>query len=79
MTIRRQVAIALEKLIVDGRIHLQNRRNGRKSTKRGRKYYREEGEKAIFDTGILGLHSDLIRYIGNLNLEPAMVKCTPFY
>lgn len=69
--IRRQVAkIALEKLIVDGRIHpARIEEMVEKAQKEVESIIREEGEKAVFDTGILGLHSDLIRYIGKLKFR----------
>ncbi len=69
--IRRQVAkIALEKLITDGRIHpARIEEMVEKAQKEVESIIREEGEKATFDTGIIGLHSDLIRYIGKLKFR----------
>jgi ribonuclease Y len=66
--IRREVArLALEKLIQDGRIH-----PGRieemveKSKKEVEQTIREEGEQATFDTGVNGLHPELIKFLGRL-------------
>ncbi|MCL2166715.1 MAG: ribonuclease Y [Clostridiales bacterium] len=66
--IRREVArIALEKLILDGRIH-----PGRieemveKAKKEVEQSIREEGEQATFETGVNGLHTELIRLLGRL-------------
>lgn len=66
--VRREVArIALEKLILDGRIH-----PGRieemveKAKKEVEQSIREEGEQATFETGVNGLHTELIRLLGRL-------------
>ncbi|HHV19604.1 MAG TPA: ribonuclease Y, partial [Thermoanaerobacterales bacterium] len=66
--IRRQVAkIALEKLILDGRIHpARIEEMVEKAQKEVDSIIRDEGEKATFDTDIHGLHSDLIKYLGKL-------------
>lgn len=69
--IKRQIAkIALEKLIIDGRIHpARIEEMVEKAQKEIENIIREEGEKATFDTGIHGLHSDLIRYMGKLKFR----------
>jgi ribonuclease Y len=66
--IRRQVAkIALEKLILDGRIHpARIEEMVEKAQKEVDSIIRDEGEKATFDTDIHGLHNDLIKYLGKL-------------
>ena len=66
--IRREVArIALEKLIVDGRIHpARIEEMVEKATKEVENDIREEGEQATFETGVHGLHSELIRLLGRL-------------
>nr|WP_066353415.1 ribonuclease Y [Fervidicola ferrireducens] len=69
--IKRQIAkIALEKLIIDGRIHpARIEEMVEKAQKEIENIIREEGEKATFDVGIHGLHSDLIRYLGKLKFR----------
>lgn len=66
--IRRQVAkIALEKLILDGRIHpARIEEMVDKAQKEVDSIIRDEGEKATFDTDIHGLNSELIKYLGKL-------------
>ncbi|MFD3156579.1 ribonuclease Y [Haloimpatiens sp. FM7330] len=66
--IRREVArIALEKLIVDGRIHpARIEEMVEKAKKEVENIIREEGEQATFETGIHGLHSEIIRLLGRL-------------
>lgn len=66
--IRREVArIALEKLIVDGRIHpARIEEMVEKATKEVENDIREEGEQATFETGVHGLHSELVRLLGRL-------------
>lgn len=66
--VRREVArIALEKLIMDGRIH-----PGRieemveKAHKEVDVQIREAGEQAIFECGIHGLHHELVKLLGRL-------------
>ncbi len=66
--IRREVArIALEKLIVDGRIHpARIEEMVEKAKKDVDNDIREEGEQATFETGVHGLHSEIIRLLGRL-------------
>lgn len=66
--IRREVAkIALEKLIVDGRIHpARIEEMVEKAKKEVENDIREEGEQATFETGIHGLHAEIIRLLGRL-------------
>ncbi|KGK88524.1 MULTISPECIES: ribonuclease Y [unclassified Clostridium] len=66
--IRREVArIALEKLIMDGRIHpARIEEMVEKAKKEVENNIREEGEQATFETGVHGLHSELIRLLGRL-------------
>lgn len=66
--IRREVArIALEKLIVDGRIHpARIEEMVEKAKKEVENSIKEEGEQATFETAIHGLHSELIRLLGRL-------------
>jgi ribonuclease Y len=66
--IRREVArIALEKLIVDGRIHpARIEEMVEKAKKEVDSDIREEGEQATFETGVHGLHSEIVRLLGRL-------------
>ena len=66
--IRREVArIALEKLIVDGRIHpARIEEMVEKAQKEVETNMREEGEAAALEVGIHGLHPELIRLLGKL-------------
>ncbi|KAF1084608.1 Ribonuclease Y [Sporotomaculum syntrophicum] len=69
--IRREVArMSLEKLIVDGRIHpARIEEMVEKSRKEVEQQIRESGEQAIFDTGIHGLHPELINLLGRLKFR----------
>ena len=66
--IRREVArIALEKLIVDGRVHPSRiEEMVEKARKEVEVIIRDEGEAATFETGVNGLHPELIRLLGKL-------------
>lgn len=66
--IRREVArIALEKLILDGRIHpARIEEMVEKAKKEVETNIKEEGEQATFETGVHGLHAELIRLLGRL-------------
>lgn len=66
--IRREVArLALEKLIVDGRIHpARIEEMVEKAKKEVDNIIKEEGEQATFDTGVHGLHPELIKLLGRL-------------
>lgn len=66
--IRREVArIALEKLIVDGRIHpARIEEMVAKAQKEVDTSIREAGEQAVFDTGVHGVHPELVKLLGRL-------------
>jgi len=66
--IRREVArIALEKLILDGRIHpARIEEMVDKAQKEVDQKVREEGEQATFETGVHGLHPELVKLLGRL-------------
>lgn len=69
--VRREVArVALEKLILDGRIHparIEEMVN--KARAEVDKRIWEEGEQATFETGVHGLHSELIKLLGRLKFR----------
>lgn len=69
--IRREVArIALEKLIADGRIHpARIEEMVEKAKKEVEAYLRDQGEQATFETGVHGLHPELIRLLGRLKFR----------
>ena len=65
---RREIArIALEKLILDGRIHpARIEEMVEKARKEVETQIREAGEQAVFEVGIHGLHPELVRLLGRL-------------
>lgn len=69
--VRREVArVALEKLILDGRIHpARIEEMVEKAQKEVDNHIREEGEQATFDTGVHGLHPEIIRLLGRLKFR----------
>ena len=66
--VRREVArIALEKLILDGRIHpAKIEESVEKAKKEVENQIREAGEQAVLATGVHGLHHELVRYLGRM-------------
>ncbi len=66
--IRREVArIALEKLIVDGRIHpARIEEMVEKAQKEVETIIREEGEAATLEVGVHGIHPELVRLLGRM-------------
>ncbi len=66
--IRREVArIALEKLIADGRIHpAKIEEMVEKAQNEVQVQIREQGEQATFETGVFGIHPEMIKYLGRL-------------
>jgi len=69
--IRREVArISLEKLIVDGRIHpARIEEMVEKAKKEVDAQIRESGEQAVFETGVHGLHPELVHLLGRLRFR----------
>ncbi len=66
--VRREIArLALEKLIVDGRIHpARIEEMVQKATKEVNTIIKEEGEQACFETGVHNLHPELVKLLGRL-------------
>ncbi len=64
--VRREVArLALEKLIVDGRIHPTRIEDcEEKARKEVDRTIREEGERACYETGVHGLNPELVKILG---------------
>jgi ribonuclease Y len=69
--IRREVArLTLEKLILDGRIHpARIEEMVEKSKKEVENTIRQEGDRATFETGVHGLHVELVRLLGRLRFR----------
>lgn len=67
-SVRREIArVALEKLIVDGRIHparIEDMVN--KAEKEVNRTIKEAGEQAAFDVGVHNLHPELVKLLGRL-------------
>ncbi len=66
--VRREVArIALEKLITDGRIHpARIEEMVEKARREVEQRIKEAGEQATFETGVHGIHPELIKLLGRL-------------
>lgn len=66
--VRREIARrSLEKLIVDGRIHPGRiEETVEKSRREVEAIIKQEGEQATFDTGVHGLHPELVKLLGRL-------------
>lgn len=66
--LRREVArIALENLISDGRIHpARIEEMVEKGKKEVQSIIKEAGEQAMFDTGVHGLHPEIVKLLGRL-------------
>ncbi len=66
--LRREIAkMSLEKLIEDGRIHpAKIEEMVEKSREELETIIKEEGERAAMETGVIGLHPDIIKLLGKL-------------
>jgi len=69
--VRREIArLALEKLIIDGRVHpARIEEMVEKAKKEVETIIREEGEAASFETGVHGLHAELTRLLGKMKFR----------
>lgn len=69
--VRRQIArITIEKLITDGRIHPARIEEMVEKVKRDMEItIKDAGEQASFDTGVFGLHPELIKLLGRLKFR----------
>ncbi|MDR1892172.1 MAG: ribonuclease Y [Oscillospiraceae bacterium] len=67
--IRREVArLALQKLIIDGRIHPARIEETFESAKKEvERNIKQEGERAVLDVGVHGLHPELVKLLGRLH------------
>jgi len=67
--VRREVArLALEKLITDGRIHpTRIEEMVEKVKKEVDQVIKKQGERAIFETGVRGIHPELIKLMGRMH------------
>ncbi|MDN5315549.1 MAG: ribonucrease [Clostridiales bacterium] len=66
--IRREIArITIEKLVLDGRIHpARIEEMVDKARKEVETTIKQEGDRAVFETGIMGLHPEIIKMMGKL-------------
>ena len=66
--VRREIArMSLEKLITDGRIHpARIEETVEKAQREVDATIKQEGERAIFETGIHGVHQELVRLLGRM-------------
>ncbi len=69
--IRREVArLTLEKLIIDGRIHpARIEEMVEKARKDVDNTIRQEGDRAMFETGVHGLHPEIVKLLGKLRFR----------
>ena len=69
--IRREIArLALEKLIADGRIHpARIEETVEKAKREVENDIKQEGERATFETGVHGLHPEIIKLLGRLKFR----------
>ena len=77
--VRREIArIALEKLIVDGRIHpARIEEMVEKARKEVEAKMREDGENAAFEVGVHNLHPELIKLLGRMRYRTLRSHSSP--
>ncbi len=66
--VRREIArLTLEKLIIDGRIHpARIEETVEKSRREVEQTIKQEGERAVLETGVHGLHPELVKLLGRM-------------
>lgn len=69
--VRREVArMALSKLVQDGRIHpARIEKEVEKAQEEVERIIREEGERAVIETGLQGLHPEIVKLVGRLKFR----------
>ncbi len=69
--IRREIArLALQKLVEDGRIHpAQIKKQVEQARERVAQRIKEEGEKAVMEAGLDGVHPELVKLLGRLKFR----------
>ncbi len=74
--VRREIArVSLERLIADGRIHpARIEEIVEKVTKEINNTIKEEGDKAVFDLGLHGIHPELIKLLGRLKYRTSYAQ-----
>ncbi len=74
--VRREVArVALERLVLDGRIHpARIEEIVKKVEKEIDTTIREAGEQATFDVGVYGIHPELVKLLGKLKFRTSYAK-----
>lgn len=74
--VRREVArLALEKLIADGRIHPTRIEEMVEKSRREVEYIiKQEGDRATFETGVHGLHPEIVKLLGRLRFRTSYAQ-----
>ncbi|MCL1819683.1 MAG: ribonuclease Y [Oscillospiraceae bacterium] len=74
--VRREVArLALEKLIADGRIHpTRIEEMVEKSRREVEHIIKQEGNRATFETGVHGLHPEIVKLLGRLRFRTSYAQ-----
>jgi len=69
--IRREIArIAMQKLVEDGRIHpAQIKKQVDQAQEKVAQRIKEEGERAVFEAGLEGIHPELVKLLGRLKFR----------